>query len=132
MWFSKSWVPHEDEVFRTAHVAPQGQLQNEGFGDILHRGKIVIGQFLDEWELCSPDGRLDALGISIRHLGLTETQQKLLRRETIACGISRIDLVQLKERGETQCTKMGEKSTPGGLGSVQKAASWQLLPFPTN
>src|SRR6266568_8687533 len=107
MRLTQTGVPHEDEVFRTAHVAPQGQLQNEGFGDILHRGKIVIGQFLDERKLRSPDGRLDALGISIRRLSLTEAQQKLLRRETIACSISRIDLVQLKERGETQCTKMG-------------------------
>jgi hypothetical protein len=89
--FAQTGVPHEDEVFRTTHVTPQGQLQNESFGDILHRGKIVIGQFLDEGELRSPDGRLDALGISIRHLGLTEAQQKLLRRETVACSISRID-----------------------------------------
>src|SRR6266699_4066605 len=107
MSFSQTRVPHKDEIFSTAHVASQGQFQNGGFGDILHCSKIVISEFLDERELRPPDGCLDALGISIRYLGLTEPQQELLRREAIACSISRICLIQLKERGEIQCSQMG-------------------------
>src|SRR6266851_5999535 len=106
MGLAQTRVSHKDEVFSAIHVAPLGQFQNRRFGNILHRRKVVVGEFLEERESRSPDGHLNPLGISIRHLCLTESQQKLLRREAIACGVSRIGLVQFEKRWEAKGTKI--------------------------
>src|SRR5260370_21483646 len=109
MCLPEARVAYENEVFRATHVPSQSQLQDGGFGDILHCRKIVLSDLLDERELRAPDGRLDPLGISIRHLCFTQAQQKLFRREAIACGIARIGLIRLKECGESQCSQLSYK-----------------------
>src|SRR5438445_13643630 len=96
MCFPQAGISHEDEVFSTGHVASLGQFQKGGFGDSFYRRKIVICDLSEERELRPPDGRLDAFGLSICYLCLTQGQQKSLKREARSCCFLRTRLYELE------------------------------------